>query len=183
MTTIPASCAGRDLDTDAVILTDRRGEWAEPVAVVLVSVYVEAQLMPALIQDVRYALRLLVKDRSFSITALLTLAVCIAANTATFSVVRSVLLKPLPIDESEQLVLLYNSYPNAGAPRVGAAVPDVRRHRGCDPPDVAAGDAVVLSVDADDAGHRADLHRRRGRTRPERRGDSRPWLLAAAVWR
>jgi len=81
--------------------------------------------MPTLVQDVRYALRLLVKDRSFSVTALVTLAVCIAANTAIFSVVRSVLLKPLPIQDSEQVVLLYNSYPNAGAPRVGAAVPDL----------------------------------------------------------
>jgi predicted permease len=81
--------------------------------------------MSTMLQDIRYALRLLVKDRSFSITALLTLTICIAANTAIFSMVRSVLLKPLPIDGSERLVLLYNSYPNAGAPRVGAAVPDL----------------------------------------------------------
>jgi predicted permease len=81
--------------------------------------------MPTVVQDIRYSLRLLVKDRSFSATALLTLAICIAANTAIFSVVRSVLLKPLPVEASEELVLLYNSYPNAGAPRVGAAVPDL----------------------------------------------------------
>jgi predicted permease len=80
--------------------------------------------MPDLLQDLRFGLRLLVRDRSFSITALLTLAVCIAANTAMFSVVRSVLLKPLPFSGSESVVLLYNSYPNAGAPRVGNAVPD-----------------------------------------------------------
>jgi predicted permease len=41
-----------------------------------------------------------------------------------FSIVRSVLLKPLPFPGSERIVYLYNSYPNAGAPRVGAAVPD-----------------------------------------------------------
>jgi predicted permease len=80
--------------------------------------------MSNFIQDVRFALRLLVKDRSFTVTALLTLAVCIAANTAMFSIVRSVLLKPLPFPDSERIVLLYNSCPNAGAPRVGAAVPD-----------------------------------------------------------
>ena len=39
--------------------------------------------------------------------------------------VRSVLLKPLPFPGSDRVVLLYNSYPNAGAPRVGAAVPDL----------------------------------------------------------
>lgn len=81
--------------------------------------------MSTLIQDVRYSLRLLLQDRAFSITALVTLIVCIAANTAIFSVVRSVVLKPLPIEQSDRLVLLYNSYPNAGAPRVGAAVPDL----------------------------------------------------------
>jgi hypothetical protein len=79
--------------------------------------------MANLLQDIRFGLRLLARDRSFTITALLTLAVCIGANAAMFSVVRSVLLKPLPFLGSERAVLLYNSYPNAGAPRVGAAVP------------------------------------------------------------
>src|SRR4051812_43792645 len=74
--------------------------------------------------DFRFALRLLLKDRSFTLTAILTLAICIGANTAMFSIVRSVLLKPLPFPGSERIVYLYNSYPNAGAPRVGAAVPD-----------------------------------------------------------
>ena len=81
--------------------------------------------MSAFLQDVRFGLRLLIKDRSFTLTALLTLAVCIGANAAMFSVVRSVLLKPLPFPGSERVVLLYNSYPKAGAPRVGAAVPDL----------------------------------------------------------
>ena len=72
----------------------------------------------------RHTIRLLLKDRSFTITALLTLALCIGANTAIFSVVRSVLLRPLPVPEADRLVLVYNSYPNAGAERGGAAVPD-----------------------------------------------------------
>jgi predicted permease len=74
--------------------------------------------------SLRHAVRLLLKDRSFTVTALLTLALCIGANTAIFSVVRSILLKPLPIPEADRLVLVYNSYPNAGAERAGAAVPD-----------------------------------------------------------
>jgi predicted permease len=81
--------------------------------------------MSAFIQDVRFGLRLLWRDRSFTITALLTLAICIGANAAMFSVIRSVLLKPLPIPGSERLVLVFNSYPNAGAPRIGVAVPDL----------------------------------------------------------
>ena len=82
-------------------------------------------VMPNFLQDVRFGLRLLARDRSFTITALLTLAVCIGANAAMFSVVRSVLLKPLPFPGSERVVLLYNSYPKAGAPRAGAGVPDL----------------------------------------------------------
>jgi predicted permease len=77
-----------------------------------------------MLSDLRFAVRLLLKDRSFTITALLTLAICIGANTAMFTIVRSVLLKPLPFADSGRIVLLYNSYPNAGAPRGGAAVPD-----------------------------------------------------------
>ena len=76
-------------------------------------------------QDVRYSLRLLGKDRSFTVTALLTLIVSIAANTAMFGIVRSVLLKPLPFPDSNRIVLLYNSYPAAGAPRSGASVPNL----------------------------------------------------------
>jgi predicted permease len=78
----------------------------------------------ALTQDLRFGVRLLWRDRTFTLAALLTLGVCIAANAAMFSVVRSVLMKPLPFPESERVVLQYNSYPNAGAPRVGNAVPD-----------------------------------------------------------
>ena len=74
-----------------------------------------------MIQDLKYSLRLLLKDRSFTITALLTLTLCIAANTAMFSIVRSVVLKPLPWPGSERIVYMFNSYPGAGAPRVGTA--------------------------------------------------------------
>lgn len=49
-----------------------------------------------MIQDLKYSFRVLLKDRSFTITALLTLTLCIAANTAMFGIVRSVVLKPLP---------------------------------------------------------------------------------------
>jgi predicted permease len=54
------------------------------------------------------------KDRGFSITAILTLAVCIGANVAVFTVVWSVLLNPLQFPDSDRLVLISNQYPNAG---------------------------------------------------------------------
>jgi predicted permease len=77
-----------------------------------------------MLSDLRHAIRLLIKDRSFTVTALLTLALCIGANTAIFSVVQSVLLRPLPVPDADRLVLVLNGYPNAGAPRAAAAVPD-----------------------------------------------------------
>ena len=70
-----------------------------------------ASHMDSPLHDVRFACRLLWKDKAFSLATVLTLAVCIGANTALFSIVYSVLLKPLPVPESERLVLLYNSYP------------------------------------------------------------------------
>ena len=64
--------------------------------------------------DIRVGLRLLWKDKAFTLTAALTLALCIGANTALFSVVHNVLLRPLPVPESERIVLMGNAYPGAG---------------------------------------------------------------------
>jgi predicted permease len=75
--------------------------------------------------DIRVGLRLLWKDKAFSMTAVLTLALCIGANTALFSVVHNVLLKPLPIPESDRIVAIGNSYPGAGQAMLGSVgVPD-----------------------------------------------------------
>ena len=80
--------------------------------------------MDRLFQDLRFAVRLLWKDRGFSATVLSTLALCIAANTAIFAVVNSVLLQPLPFAEPERLATIFNSYPGAGAVRASNGVPD-----------------------------------------------------------
>jgi len=77
-----------------------------------------------MLQDLRFAIRILLKDRGFSLTVLLTLALCIGANAAIFAVVNSVLLEPLPVPEPERLVTLYNSYPKAGAERASSGVVD-----------------------------------------------------------
>ena len=75
-------------------------------------------------RDLGFAIRILSKDRAFSITVLLTLALCIGANAAIFAVVNSVLLRPLPVPGADRLVLLYNSYPKAGVERASTGVPD-----------------------------------------------------------
>jgi putative ABC transport system permease protein len=75
--------------------------------------------------DLRIGFRLLKKDKSFTLAAVLTLTVCVGANVALFSIVHNVLLKPLPLPDSSRIVLMGNAYPGAGSPvPSNSAVPD-----------------------------------------------------------
>lgn len=80
--------------------------------------------MDRLLQDLKFAVRLLVKDRGFTITTVATLALCLAANAAIFAVVNSVLLRPLPFPEPNRIVTIFNAYPGAGVERASNGVPD-----------------------------------------------------------
>ncbi|HVU17404.1 MAG TPA: ABC transporter permease [Candidatus Didemnitutus sp.] len=77
-----------------------------------------------MISDLRQALRSLAKTPTFTAIAVLTLALCIGANSAIFSVVNSILLKPYPWPGSEKLVYVYNTYPLIGLPNAGISIPD-----------------------------------------------------------
>lgn len=83
--------------------------------------------MGTLSQNLRYAVRTLLKSPGFTLVAVLTLAIGIGANTAIFSVVNGVLLKPLPFAEPEELAMVWGTYPDFG--RTSTSLPDFRDYR------------------------------------------------------
>ena len=80
--------------------------------------------METLLQDIRFGVRTLVKHRTFTIVAIVALALGIGANTAIFSVVNAVLLRPLDFPQSDQLVMVWEKRLQLGRLRNPVSPPD-----------------------------------------------------------
>src|SRR5215203_5676926 len=81
--------------------------------------------MQTFLQDLKYALRMLKKNPAFTAVAILTLAIGIGANSAIFSVLNSVLLRPLPYRQPGQLVRVYSEFPTMQLQKFWLSVPEL----------------------------------------------------------
>ncbi len=87
-------------------------------------------LLEHLVQDIRFAARVLWRTPAFTAVAVLTLGLGIGANTAVFSVVNAVLLRPLPFPHSDRLVLVWATNTKNGDQRDVASYPDFEEWKG-----------------------------------------------------
>lgn len=88
------------------------------------------RLFDELAREFRYSARLLRKSPGFTVTALLTVALCLGANLTIFAVIDAILVRPLPFPNARRLVTLYNTYPRAGVERDGSSLTNYYERRG-----------------------------------------------------
>jgi predicted permease len=109
--------------------------------------------MSILVRDLRYAFRAFAKSPGFTLAAILSLAIGIGANTAIFSIMSALLLRPLPYQDSDRLVIMWNTSPGLGITRdwfSTAQYFDIKNnHHGFEQVAIAIGGSYNLTGDGD----------------------------------
>lgn len=82
-----------------------------------------------MLNNLHHILRRITRERGFTATVLLTLALCIGANVTIYAVVDAVLVRSLPFPDPDRLVTIFNAYPGAGIDREGASVANYYNRR------------------------------------------------------
>ena len=77
--------------------------------------------MHTLLRDIQYGIRMMRRAPGFTVIALLTIALAIGANTAIFSVVNAVMIRPLPFADSGRLMRIFHSYSKQDLPRASVS--------------------------------------------------------------
>lgn len=114
------------------------------------------QPFDALARNLRYAARVLRRTPGFTVTALLTLALCLGANLTIFAVIDAILIRALPFPHANRLVTIFNTYPRAGVDRDGSSIANYYERRGRIP---AFSSVSIYSFDTAIAGERTSRQR------------------------
>jgi predicted permease len=87
-------------------------------------------IFDAFLRELRFAVRRLRQTPGFTLTAVLTVAICLGANLAIFAALNSIVLRPLPFPSADRLVSIFNTYPKAGVDRDGSSITNYYERRG-----------------------------------------------------
>ena len=104
-----------------------------------------------MLNELRFAFRMLLKNPIFSLIAIATMALAIGANTAVFSLINGLLIRPLPYRAPEELVLLWEKFPAQGLDRIPVSAPEYMDYtKELRSLDIAALDYLDLNLTAGD---------------------------------